>query len=441
MEKKTIGKFIAALRKANGMTQKELGEKLFVSDKTVSRWECDECTPELSLIPAIAELFGITTDELLRGERFRSDNAGTFERQNTKSDRQFRLMLEKNSRKYKNLTLISIGIAILGLIAALIADLTFSKGLIGFCLAAAFCAAGEICQICFAINARIMIDGEEDAYTDRIEEANTGVVRTAVKVSFVHIVLFAFCLPLVTLIDGANYGLRFGSWLGYGTLFAVAAFAISYVIYRLFVLKMLCDRRLIVLSLQQKSTLQRNNKLLKKTITVSVCIALMIGTGVVVLNNIGRDGLAKEMKFDTCAQFKAFVENDYEQWVKEGYGYIDREGNAVIEIPIEIVDLDGGKIEGNLSATDPKKVYEEIRNSKGEVLCEYYYNPDLYRYIRFTESAEDKMPVTVITNQAYYEANNAFQTIESTLYFSIAADFVVAAAVYLLTVNKRKRTA
>ena len=53
MEKKTIGKFIAALRKANGMTQKELGEKLFVSDKTVSRWECDECTPELSLIPLL----------------------------------------------------------------------------------------------------------------------------------------------------------------------------------------------------------------------------------------------------------------------------------------------------------------------------------------------------------------------------------------------------
>lgn len=97
MEKKTIGKFIAALRKANGMTQKELGEKLFVSDKTVSRWECDECTPELSLIPAIAELFGITTDEFLRGERFHSDNAGTFGRQNTKSDRQFRLMLEKTA--------------------------------------------------------------------------------------------------------------------------------------------------------------------------------------------------------------------------------------------------------------------------------------------------------------------------------------------------------
>ena len=41
MEKKTIGSFIAALRRANGLTQKELAEKLNVSDKAVSRWERD----------------------------------------------------------------------------------------------------------------------------------------------------------------------------------------------------------------------------------------------------------------------------------------------------------------------------------------------------------------------------------------------------------------
>ena len=134
MEKKTIGKFISALRKANGMTQKELGEKLFVSDKTVSRWECDECTPELSLIPSIAEIFGITTDELLRGERNNPDREAATEdvasKQKAKSDKQFKLMLDRNSRKYKNLTLISIGITILGFIAAMIANLGFSKGLI-----------------------------------------------------------------------------------------------------------------------------------------------------------------------------------------------------------------------------------------------------------------------------------------------------------------------
>ena len=69
MEKKTIGSLIAALRKANGMTQQELAEKLNVSDKTVSRWERDDGAPDLSAIPVIAEIFGITCDELLRGER------------------------------------------------------------------------------------------------------------------------------------------------------------------------------------------------------------------------------------------------------------------------------------------------------------------------------------------------------------------------------------
>ena len=57
MEKKTIGGFIAALRKANGMTQKELAEQLNVSDKTVSRWERDDGAPDLATIPAIAEIF------------------------------------------------------------------------------------------------------------------------------------------------------------------------------------------------------------------------------------------------------------------------------------------------------------------------------------------------------------------------------------------------
>lgn len=66
MERKTIGSFIAALRKANGMTQKELADRLLVSDKAVSRWERDECAPDISLIPVIAELFGVTSDELLK---------------------------------------------------------------------------------------------------------------------------------------------------------------------------------------------------------------------------------------------------------------------------------------------------------------------------------------------------------------------------------------
>ena len=68
MERKSIGMLIAALRRANGLTQKQLADRLGVSDKAVSRWERDESLPDLTLLPVIADLFHITVDELLRGE-------------------------------------------------------------------------------------------------------------------------------------------------------------------------------------------------------------------------------------------------------------------------------------------------------------------------------------------------------------------------------------
>ncbi len=441
MEKKTIGKFISTLRKAIGMTQKELGEKLFVSDKTVSRWERDECTPELSLIPSIAELFDITIDELLRGERNNPENVDDIERaerQRSKSDKHFKLMLDSKGRKYKNLTLISIGITILGFIAAMIANLAFSEGLIAFCLAVAFGVASEICQICFAINAWIMIDEDNDTYKDRIESLNTNVVKTAVKISFFNIILFAFCLPLVTLIDGANFGLHFDYWIGYATLFTIIVLPFSYVFYALFVRKILCDRRLLIFTNQQKSNLQINNMLLKKILAYSICFALVLGIGITVLNNIGIFGLVEKIEFDNCNDFKAFMENEYDKWLEEGYSYTDLEGNVVIHIPVEsaveFLSPDDEKVPQDKQY--PKKIYSEIRDFGGEVLCEYYYNPDLYEVIRFNESAEDKMPATVITKQAYYDARNTFQMIESTLYFLIVIDFVIATGIY----HKRKKT-
>ncbi len=50
MERKSIGSFIAVLRKARGLTQRELADKLGVSDKAVSRWERDETAPDLYLM-------------------------------------------------------------------------------------------------------------------------------------------------------------------------------------------------------------------------------------------------------------------------------------------------------------------------------------------------------------------------------------------------------
>ena len=69
MENKTLGAFIAQLRKEKAMTQKQLAELLNVSDKTVSHWECDETSPDISLLPTLANTLGVTVDELLQGEK------------------------------------------------------------------------------------------------------------------------------------------------------------------------------------------------------------------------------------------------------------------------------------------------------------------------------------------------------------------------------------
>lgn len=68
-EQSTMGRFLAALRKEKGLTQQQTAEKLGVSNKAVSRWERDETAPDISLLPEIAALFGVSCDELLGGGR------------------------------------------------------------------------------------------------------------------------------------------------------------------------------------------------------------------------------------------------------------------------------------------------------------------------------------------------------------------------------------
>ena len=56
------------LRQASGMTQAELGEKLNYSDKTVSKWERGESVPDVYVLSQLAELYGLTVDDLLRSD-------------------------------------------------------------------------------------------------------------------------------------------------------------------------------------------------------------------------------------------------------------------------------------------------------------------------------------------------------------------------------------
>lgn len=67
MDAKVTGCFIAQLRKELGLTQKELAEKLEVTDKAISRWETGKGLPDTSLLKPQAEIFGVSVGELLSG--------------------------------------------------------------------------------------------------------------------------------------------------------------------------------------------------------------------------------------------------------------------------------------------------------------------------------------------------------------------------------------
>ncbi len=64
----TIGERIARLRTDANLTQAALAEKLGITDRAVSKWETGGAWPDLSLVPALADLFGVSIDYLLRGK-------------------------------------------------------------------------------------------------------------------------------------------------------------------------------------------------------------------------------------------------------------------------------------------------------------------------------------------------------------------------------------
>lgn len=70
-----FGQFLTEMRKERQMTQKELADKLFVSDKTVSKWERGNSMPNVALLIPIADVLGITVTELLKGEKLNGERA------------------------------------------------------------------------------------------------------------------------------------------------------------------------------------------------------------------------------------------------------------------------------------------------------------------------------------------------------------------------------
>ena len=112
--KQQIGEFLATLRKANGYTQQEIADKLGISNKTLSNWECDKALPDLLLLPALAETYGVTVDEILAGERKSKE-------EKVLSDKGEKSVLRSKMTRFSAQSWILIGIIALGVIFLIVA--------------------------------------------------------------------------------------------------------------------------------------------------------------------------------------------------------------------------------------------------------------------------------------------------------------------------------
>ena len=109
MDLKKTGLFISGIRKEKSMTQKELAERLSVTDKAVSRWETGKGFPDVSILKNLSEVLGVSITEIVNGEKAEHENIGE------KSDNAViaALSYSKNmSRKAIGVLLLSFGLCL-----------------------------------------------------------------------------------------------------------------------------------------------------------------------------------------------------------------------------------------------------------------------------------------------------------------------------------------
>ncbi len=73
MDMVRIGAFLKELRVQNHMTQEQLGEKLGVTNKTISRWECGTYLPPVEMLKELSDLYGLTINEIISGQRLNEE--------------------------------------------------------------------------------------------------------------------------------------------------------------------------------------------------------------------------------------------------------------------------------------------------------------------------------------------------------------------------------
>lgn len=113
MNQLAIGKFIAQKRKEHNITQEQLGEKIGVSNKSVSKWETGKCMPDYSVVQELCKELEITVTELMDGEEIEENSVRIYDEKQIMDLLKRTQDLEQQKNTMYGILLIVMGIAFL----------------------------------------------------------------------------------------------------------------------------------------------------------------------------------------------------------------------------------------------------------------------------------------------------------------------------------------
>lgn len=433
MEKKTIGQFIAALRKVNGMTQKELAEQLHVSDKAVSRWERDESAPDLSLIPVIAEIFGVTSDEILRGERAAYQENSSI-KSSEKGKKQIAMLLDKAGNKFKMFCLITMGIAGVGLISALICNFGIYRVRLGFFIGMIFyLIAGVVLGI--ALLHSLQAIHMEEADEEQAMNCKNQIIRWCYFTALGIVLVFLLTLPFVTHTYDAYVGIDADWWLLSGVPNAGIGFVVGMVFWWI-----VSGKKFAVTEAQKVRTKRK----LKYVGTVAIALVVTALVQAITINMIYEIHPFTEGK--TFYHYEEFIEYMEQDISADDLIY----GNSSNEILMEDnIDEEGiyqkyyDENGNEITREEYERLYrtEKVYDENGNLLFTYINRNESVSSIRYGGISYDEgedMPITVYTNQDITHENVVINDLIKPVFSIIYLLEIVAGFV---TYFKRKKRA
>ena len=386
MNNKTLGQFIAENRKEKGLTQRELSEMLQVSDKTISHWERDESSPDITILPELSAIFGITVDELLKREKnpplcaevitSQSENSMKESENSEKPHRE--ITAEERFRRYRLLSFIGTFFGALALISV-ISSGTFLMDFFGYYssldIARTFPLLGALRNIVFSLIAsvasriyfsHIFIPKEESDDNIYIYKANR---------------LFTFNLYLIFAV--ITFGVAALIDIPYITLFALTAL---FTVIGIVAIDSL---------LKAKGFLKpKNEKLFRlRLITIIVAAALiLLGGGFWGFAEIWTPS-PKEIVFDNIDEFVEYMETPCEKpedaWRIDGVSASTLPPTMPLSTTSPSQTTIPSPVQTLPQTTKPEFYYASVLNPEtGKMVTFKHLNGNAYRYFSSEEDGK-----------------------------------------------------